>query len=90
MFRMYSDSHGYLYVAARKELTTFAVLTIILLLMTIVNACMCANNFHKGLKPYVTKRRPVSPDAEKADYTTEMVAGPSGNAGIPPPRRMID
>ncbi len=90
MFRMYSNSHGYLYIAARKELTTFAVLTIILLLMTIVNACLCANNFNKGLKPYVTKRRPVSPDAEKIDYTTEMVPGPNGQQSMAPPRRVID
>lgn len=90
MFRMYSHSHEYLYLAARKELTTFAVLTIILLLMTIVNACMCANNFDKGLKPYVTRRRPISPDGEKMDYTTEMVPGSSAQAGVAPPRRMID
>lgn len=90
MFRIYSASHGALYAAARKELTTFAILTIILLLMTIVNACMCANNFDKGLKPYVTKRRPVSPDTEKIDYATEMVPGPSGKPGIAPPRRVID
>jgi hypothetical protein len=90
MFRMYSSSHAYLYLAARKELTTFAVLTIILLLMTIVNACMCAHNFDKGLKPYVTRRRPVSPDMEKTEYTTEMVPGSSGKPGIAPPRRVID
>ena len=87
---MYSASHGSLYAPARKELATFAVLTIILLLMTILNACLCAHNFEKGLKPYVTKRRPMSPDAEKIEYTTEMVDGPTGNPGIAPPRRVID
>lgn len=87
---MYSASHGELYKPARKELTTFAVLTIILLLMTIINACMCAHNFEKGLKPYVTKRRPISPDVEKTDYTTEMASGAIGKPGLALPRREID
>ena len=90
MFRMYSASRGALYAPARKELATFAVLTIILLLMTILNACLCAHNFEKGLKPYVTKRRPISADAEKFEYTTEMVDGPIGKPGVAPPRRVID
>lgn len=53
LVRMYQPSKEGPYIAARKELTTFAVLTIGLLVSTIIIACMCANNYGKGLKPYV-------------------------------------
>lgn len=53
LVRMYQTSKEAPYLAARKELTTFAVLTIGLLIGTIIIACMCANNYGKGLKPYV-------------------------------------
>jgi len=54
LVRMYQPSKEEPYLAARKELTTFAVLTIGLLISTIIVACMCAHNYGNGLKPYVT------------------------------------
>ena len=62
------------YKPARKSLTAFAVLTILLLLFTIVIACICTHNFNKGLKPHVNKKSVTSDKA----YGTEMpsVAGP--------------
>jgi NADH:ubiquinone oxidoreductase subunit 6 (subunit J) len=62
------------YKPARKSLTVFAVLTILLLLLTIVIACMCTHNFNKGLKPHVNKKTVSSDKA----YGTEMpsVEGP--------------
>ena len=91
MVRMYDPHHRDAYLPARKELTTFAVLTLILIVMTIINACMCANNFNRGLKPYVTRRKPQA-DEEKNryQYATEMTAGPSGKPGAPPMRMTID
>ncbi|MBA7496215.1 hypothetical protein ES702_06814 [subsurface metagenome] len=53
MVRMYTGKTADQYKAARTELTTFAILTIVLLLCTIVVACMCVHNFGKGLEPYV-------------------------------------
>jgi len=89
--RMYELSHEFAYLAARKELTTFAVLTIILIVMTIINACMCANNFNRGLKPYVTGRKLENDDEKnRYPYTTEMTAGPSGKPGPVPTRMTID
>ena len=41
------------YLPARKTLTVFAVITIVLLLITIYVAILCTRNFGKGLKPYV-------------------------------------
>ncbi|KAK5093691.1 hypothetical protein LTR70_005690 [Exophiala xenobiotica] len=54
LVRMYQPEKKEAYIAARKELTTFAVLTIGLLISTIIVACMCAHSYGKGLKPYVT------------------------------------
>ena len=46
-----------LYLPARRSLTTFAILTIILIILTIINAIMCASNFERGLKPYIRHRK---------------------------------
>jgi len=94
LVRMYSSAREDAYRPARKELASFAVLTIILILLTITNACICAFNYNKGLKPYIYKTRPIEEDEKPmgsayAPYATEMephvggkrpMAGPS-NAG---------
>ena len=91
LVRMYEPSHLEAYLPARKELTTFAVLTIILILMTIVNACVCANNFNRGLKPYINKQKMESQDEKnRYPYTTEMTAGPSSKLAQIPSRMTID
>jgi len=89
---MYEPSHQAAYIPARKELTTFAVLTLILILLTIVNACVCANNFNRGLKPYVSSRKLEQHDEKnRYTYTTEMTASSSqGKPGPPPMRMTID
>ena len=73
---MYSDSHEDAYLPARKELTTFAVLTIISILMTIVNSIMCAANYNKGLKPYVTDRKVETEEEKMATYQTSTAYAP--------------
>lgn len=88
---MYSPGFEAPYLPARKELTAFAVLTIILLILTITNACVCAHNYGKGLRPYVAKRKLVI-DEEKptssnyAPYATEMQ--PGGKLPHRPTQRM--
>lgn len=69
LVRMYQPGKQDAYLAARKELTTFAVLTIGLLISTIIVACMCAHNFGKGLKPYImhsNTKAVVSPNQRPA------------------------
>lgn len=63
------------YKPARKSLTAFAVLTILLLVFTIIVACMCTHNFNKGLKPHVNNK---VVDTDK-QYNTEMphLSGPA-------------
>ncbi|KAF2258437.1 hypothetical protein CC78DRAFT_549105 [Lojkania enalia] len=73
------------YRPARKSLTSFAVLTILLLLFTIVIACMCTHNFNKGLKPHIQNRAPATGD--KTAYNTEM---PSLSGPQPSTRMEID
>lgn len=69
LVRMYDPTFDSPYLAARKELTTFAVLTIGLLTATIVIACMCARNYGKGLMPYIRGSSPVGlkPEAHRMD-----------------------
>lgn len=86
LVRMYGSDGSRVqdYLPARRSLTTFAVITILLLLVTIVIACMCTHNFNKGLKPHIAKRK--VPDLEEHKYTTEMPA----IAGPMPQRMTID
>jgi FtsH-binding integral membrane protein len=72
------------YQPARKSLTAFAVLTILLLIFTIIIACMCTHNFNKGLKPHVNNKS-IKDDGKA--YNTEM---PSISGPAPGQRMEID
>lgn len=71
------------YKPARKSLTSFAALTILLVLVTIVTACICTHNFNKGLKPHLNNKSLKSgDDATKTGYSNEMpsLSGPNPTA----------
>jgi len=79
------------YLPARKTLTVFAVITIILLLITIVVAICCTLNFGKGLKPHVEPsgdffghRRRRTIDGESWGYGS-YGGGVGEHAGNKPP-----
>lgn len=55
--RMYQPSHEAFYLPIRKTLTSFAVITIILIVLTIINGSVCMANFNKGLKPHILKSK---------------------------------
>ncbi|KAI9771077.1 MAG: hypothetical protein M1840_002428 [Geoglossum simile] len=86
LVRMYQPSRELVYLAARRSLTTFAVITVILIVLTIANAIACTRNFDKGLKPHITKRK-LENEEEKV-MTTEMQ--PSMAHGPVPSRMTID
>ncbi len=65
LVRIYQPSHKRRYEAVRKSLTAFAVLTIILIILTISNAFICMSNFGAGLKAHLV--RPKGQDPEKED-----------------------
>jgi len=52
---MYQPSQAWKYISGRRPLTTFAVITLILIVCTIINAIVCTLNFNKGLKEHVLK-----------------------------------
>jgi hypothetical protein len=68
------------YLPARRTLTSFAALTILLLIMTIVIACWCTHNFGKGLKPHIARRKPID-KVQSPPYANEMpsISGPKPN-----------
>ncbi|KAI9785991.1 MAG: hypothetical protein M1839_008257 [Geoglossum umbratile] len=85
LVRMYQPSRRAPYLPARRSLTTFAVITVILIVLTIGNAIVCTCNFDKGLKPHITKKKSES---EEEKETTEMQ--PSMAHGPVPSRMTID
>ena len=67
LVRMYAvSSRRENYLPARRTLSVFAVITIMLLIVTIVVACWCTNNFNKGLKPHI--QRGVSSSGSNTAY----------------------
>jgi len=69
--RMYQPAKEKDYMPVRKNLTSFAVITIILIILTIINASLCTANFNKGLKPHLRKRK-IGSEEEKMDRMTEL------------------
>ena len=56
LVRIYQPGFKDNYVAVQRSLTAFAVLTIILIILTIINALICMHNFGKGLKAHILKK----------------------------------
>lgn len=84
LVRMYQPSKFKEYLPARRSLTFFAVITILLIIATIANAIVCTANFNKGLKPHIMTRR-KSDDDEKSNELSSRVPGE-----VLPNRMMID
>ncbi|RPB04481.1 hypothetical protein L873DRAFT_1666982 [Choiromyces venosus 120613-1] len=82
LVRMYNGGFVQSYKPARRSLTTFAVITLILIVLTIANAIACVMNFDKGLKPHITRRKMT--DEEEKHSMTEM----TNHAAQPVPSRM--
>lgn len=82
MVRMYTPPKEDNYRPARRSLTFFAIITLVLIVLTITNACMCTHNFHKGLKPHLNRNK-------KAETENQMLDLSSTN-GMMPPRMTID
>lgn len=67
LFRIYEPSRAQSYFAVRKSLTAFAVITILLIIMTIINAIICMHNFGSGLKAHLMSPRK---EDEKTDINS--------------------
>lgn len=68
------------YEAVQKSLTAFAVITILLIILTIVNAIICMRNFGSGLKAHLL--------APKKDDEHPDLNSISLNDAKPQPSRM--
>ncbi|KAJ6129908.1 hypothetical protein N7512_002688 [Penicillium capsulatum] len=80
LFRMYAPATRQKYLPAQASMTFFAIITIVLIVITIINACMCAHNFNRGLKPHINRKKNRS-----EEKTTEL----SSNIGAQVPSRMM-
>ncbi|KAL9049183.1 MAG: hypothetical protein Q9162_007355 [Coniocarpon cinnabarinum] len=92
LFRMYYSNKAKEYYPARHSLTTFAVLTIALLIVTIAYATMVTLNFNKGLKPHIMTERQKRKRAGSGDIDKLVQGGNDvalGAAG-PSSRMTID
>lgn len=70
--RIYDPSQQNAYMPVRKSLTAFAVLTIILIILTIINALVCLFNFDHGLKQHLQAPRQEI-DKDQASYSMHDV-----------------
>ena len=83
LVRMYQPYWSKEYLPARRSLTFFAVITLVLIVLTIINASMCMANFHKGLKPHINRKKA----RREEEKTTELSSNIGGQM---PSRMMID
>jgi hypothetical protein len=88
LVRIYQGGRTADYAPVKTSLTIFGVITLILIVLTIVNACICMANFGKGLQPFILQRRFGGDAEEKADY--QMSPLPDLRHGPIPSRMTID
>lgn len=95
LVRIYHSGRVDDYKYARKSLTTFAVMSILLLIMTIVYTLICAMKYGHGLKPLLNspssrwRRRKPGEEELTGLYPTNSAAQ-NGSPNQPPPRMEID
>ncbi|KAI0006532.1 hypothetical protein F4779DRAFT_20981 [Xylariaceae sp. FL0662B] len=73
--RIFDKNEAKYYMPVRKSLTAFAVLTIVLIVLTIINAMVCMFNFNHGLKQHLSAPR-QEVDKEQASYSMNDVKQP--------------
>jgi hypothetical protein len=88
LVRIYQPSHELPYETVRTSLTIFGVLTLILIVLTIVNASVCMANFGKGLRPFILKSKVGAEEEEKVDFRMNDL--PDLKHGQIPSRMTID
>lgn len=86
LVRIYEPGYKQNYVAVQKSLTAFAVLAIILIILTITNAFVCMHNFGSGLKSHILRQDTAE---EKVEYVSNSI-GLSDIKPALPSRMTID
>ncbi|KAK9777518.1 hypothetical protein SCAR479_05911 [Seiridium cardinale] len=67
--RIYDPVKGTYYLPVKKSMTAFAVITIILIVITIVNCLVCTLNFGAGLKQHLQSAPQRGMDKDQASYS---------------------
>jgi hypothetical protein len=83
--RIYTGPKVEEYSPVKRPLTAFAIITLVLITLTIGYAIACMRNFGQGLKPFLEKKKIENEDEKH--YSTEpldLALGPV------PPRMTID
>ncbi|KAJ6785307.1 hypothetical protein PWT90_09224 [Aphanocladium album] len=75
LVRIYQPSYKLLYIAVRRSLTAFAVITILLIILTIANGIICMRNFGCGLKPHLQSRKKVEENPDAMSFSLNDVKG---------------
>lgn len=70
--RIYTPYKREFYQPVKKSMTAFAVITILLIVMTIINAMVCLMNFGAGLKQHL-QAKPQQIDKDQASYSMNDV-----------------
>ncbi|KAI1338751.1 hypothetical protein F5Y15DRAFT_97074 [Xylariaceae sp. FL0016] len=73
--RIYTPSQAAAYMPVRRSLTAFAVITIILIILTITNAMVCMFNFGHGLKQHLLAPKREM-DKDQSSYSMGDVKQP--------------
>jgi hypothetical protein len=68
LVRIYQPQTRQAYQAVQRSLTAFAVITILLIILTIINAVIVMMNFNHGLKAHI--QAPKGRDEEKPDLNS--------------------
>lgn len=71
LHRIYQPGYDKLYMPVRKSMTAFAVITILLILLTITNGLICLSNFDKGLKPHLEAKRQTKENTDQNSYSMQ-------------------
>ncbi|KAF2766204.1 hypothetical protein EJ03DRAFT_185077 [Teratosphaeria nubilosa] len=90
LVRMYDSVRSKDYEPVRRSLTTFAVLTILLLVVTITVAGLCMKNFNKGLRPHIHRTSVPGPEEAKYGEFGNGYVGSAHQLGNVPTRMTID
>ncbi|KAI7872721.1 hypothetical protein BDF14DRAFT_1976411 [Spinellus fusiger] len=61
IYRIYDQDQKYKYKNVGDFLTFFASVTLLLLVLTIINASICWSSFNKGLKSHLLRDKPTDP-----------------------------
>ncbi|KAF2234103.1 hypothetical protein EV356DRAFT_447289 [Viridothelium virens] len=90
LFRMYGHSERVQdYLPTRRSLTVFAIITVLMLVSTIVNAVWCTYNFNKGLKPHLGRHQTQGSEDNKT-YQQEFGMPTVSGSGQGQSRMTID